>query len=145
MKKLYDDETIYNIIQKISNEKNYQFLGFVDGSYLNVNSKIKIKCNKDNYEWITNVYTYVKNNGKCHRCNKKEKKSIDDVISIITNKCNDDNYTFKGFVGNSNSPSKTKLRIKCNKDDYEWTPFYDNFINKKTKCPKCSGFEPKNV
>jgi very-short-patch-repair endonuclease/ribosomal protein S27AE len=60
-----------------------------------------------------------------------------DVDIKISKRCIESDYILvKPFIYVNN---KSKIILKCIKDNYIWEISYNNFINKKTGCPKCSG------
>ena len=116
-------------------EKNYTLINkFL---YKNSNTKIHLKCNKDNHEWITRYRTYISKNHGCLKCANRLKLTQNEVEIIINNKCKELNYTLlDNFIYKNN---KTKIHLKCNKDNYDWYTTYYNFINNNRHCKKCGG------
>jgi ribosomal protein S27AE len=61
----------------------------------------------------------------------------EDVDKRILNICLDMGYELiEPFEYKNN---KTKIKLKCLKDDYEWEITYNKLINQKQGCPKCGG------
>jgi hypothetical protein len=54
----------------------------------------------------------------------------------VLEKCKEKNCTLLENFPYINA--KIKLHLKCNIDNYEWNPTYDNFINNNNGCPKCA-------
>jgi len=65
------------------------------------------------------------------------KLSKEQIENNITKRCLEMKYTVTKPIIYKNSYSK--ISLKCNKDGYEWTPTYSNFIYNKKGCPKCNG------
>jgi hypothetical protein len=105
--------------------------------YKNNKTKIHLKCNKDNYEWYVKYDNYIISKTGCSKCSGNLNLTQKDVECIINERCNQMNYTIiEPFTYKNN---KTKIHLKCNKDNHEWYVSYSNFINSKKGCPKCSG------
>lgn len=136
MKKEYkNDIDIISIIEKKCFDKNYMFLGFND-KYINQNSKIKLRCNKDGFEWSPTFHSFIKVGTNCHRCNKKEIKSEYNILVDINKRCNELNYTFIKFDNNIFKNIKNKIELRCSNNHIS-KPSIDNFLNKKSKCSEC--------
>jgi len=140
-----NDESIQRLKTDIILEKcykmNYIFLGYDDGSYKNAFSIFKLKCNIDKYEWKSDYNKFINNDTNCHKCTHQNINNNEEhtkYLNNINNKCSKYNYTFIGFV-DKEFLTKSKLIIKCNKDNYTWSPTYHNFINRDQSCKKCKG------
>ena len=97
--------------------------------YVNANSKLKWKCNKDGYEWEATPGSI--NTGRwCKRCVHKEKLMIDNIRETIRQKggiCLSKKYY----------NHQSKLKIQCNKCHNIWYARYYN-IHSGCWCPICS-------
>jgi ribosomal protein S27AE len=115
------------------NELNYSIIeNFI---YKNNNSKIYLKCNKDNYEWYTTYKKFINTKHSCPKCKKTLKLNQKEAEESINNKCNELNYTLlKTFIYLNN---KTKIHLKCNIDNHIWSPTYASFINQNQGCSIC--------
>lgn len=128
-------EMISNII-KVCTNKNYKFLGFIDES-VNTKSKFEIQCSKDNHVWQPNYNNFIIKDSGCPVCGDTLIRSEESAIKIITKICNEKNYIFNGFIGDSYSGAEVRLYLKCNHCDCEWIPMYYNFVHNNTGCPNC--------
>lgn len=103
--------------------------------YKNNKSKLKLKCNIDEHEWEVTYYCFVKIKNGCPRCagqiiyEEEAKENVNRRLKEINAFLNEP-FKYNG--------SKTRLKLKCNIDDYEWETNYSNFVNSKTGCPKCN-------
>ena len=104
--------------------------------YENSNSKLKLKCNIDGYEWDAIYSSFIKYKIGCKRCDgqvlyeEEVKENINRRLKEIDASLRE-SYVYIGC-------EKTRLKLKCNKDEYEWETKYSNFVNNKTGCSKCS-------
>lgn len=127
------DELLNKILEKCKT-KDYTFLEMYN--FIGNKTKFKLKCNKDNYEWKTDFHTFIDSDCGCKKCYGNISLTKKEYINNIYNKCLERNYTFLEiceWIGN-----KTKIKLKCNKDDNEWHIRYDSFITNNIGCPKCS-------
>lgn len=126
-------------LNKINNDLNDRLkevnVSLVDFIYKNNKSKIGLKCNVDGHEWQTTYYCFVKVKNGCPRCagqvvykheaTENVNKRLKEINASLR-----ENFQYVG--------SKTRLKLKCNNDGYEWETSYSNFVNSKTGCYKCS-------
>ena len=74
-----------------------------------------------------------------------KRKTVDEYLTIIKNKCEKYNYNFFGFCDKKGNEgewvgcAKTYLNIFCNKCKKEWITSYESFIYKDSKCIYCVG------
>lgn len=102
--------------------------------YKNSQTKIHFKCNIDGYEWYTTYYNLNKTG--CRKCNKTAKLTYREFKKNILERCKEVNCKVMSPIVYDNTSSK--IHLKCNIDGYEWFPEYNNFINSRYGCPKCS-------
>ena len=123
-------------MKKITNEiideriKDKNFIRV--SNYINIDTKIKLKCLIDGYEWETRPDHIMQCTCLCCRNNNKR---------ISSEKTNDEimkNSKIIRIGKYVNSRCKTKWR--CLVDGYEWeaTPFH---VKRMGGCPRCCGFE----
>jgi len=65
-----------------------------------------------------------------------KKLTQEQVEQNVLNICKEKDYTLVEPILYNNC--KTKLHLRCNKDGYEWTPIYSNFMI-NSGCQKCNG------
>jgi hypothetical protein len=132
--KLTQEETEERVLKKCK-EKDYQLIDiFV---YKNAYTKIHLKCNKDDYEWYSVYNNFINGNNGCSKCVGNLRLNQDEVEERILQKCKKKNYELiDKFIYNN---IYTKIHLKCNIDNYEWYPTYNDFINGNYGCRKCSG------
>ena len=123
--------------ERVSNrcdENNYTLIKpFI---YVNNLTKIHLKCNKDNHLWYPSYNNFVSNNHNCSKCSNVYRPTQQEIDKKVLDICNKKNYTLVTPFVYKNSMSK--LHLKCNKDGYEWTPKYNNFMI-NSGCAKCNG------
>ncbi len=104
--------------------------------YKNNKLKVKLKCNIDGHEWNPSYYSLMVNNSKCPRCQGQIIYDYE-AFERVNERLLEINATLREpfkYIG----VDKTRLKLKCNIDGYEWETKYSNFVNNKTNCPKCS-------
>lgn len=121
-------------IKLICENKNFSFNGFFE-KWKNVNSKLIINCNKDNYIWNPTYKSFIRGSG-CPKCSKNAKIKKKDAYKIIKDKCDELNYNFE--ILNWKNTNNSKIKFNCKKDNYIWEMSYSTFINQNQNCPKCS-------
>jgi len=121
---------------EISKKRNISFLELNEDNVPMMNERVKCKCNKCGYKFITyasNLNRKKRKSTGCAKCNKCLEKTYEDYIKLSNNK----NIIFLNISKNhipKNVDIKTK--IKCNICDYEWFSSYYR-IN-KSNCPNCA-------
>jgi very-short-patch-repair endonuclease len=65
-----------------------------------------------------------------------KKISQEEVDLKVKKRCEERNYSLLEFFNYENC--YTKIHLKCNKDNHCWFVTYNNFINHKKGCPKCT-------
>jgi len=110
--------------------------------YINVKTKIHLKCNVDGYEWSPTYNKFINSDQGCKKCNNNIIPTQIEAIQNINNSCEGKNISLiKPFIYECNT---SKLYVKCNCCDKEWTPTYVNFIHNNGGCKKCKGSLSQN-
>jgi len=118
-------------INKIAKEKGGECLST---QYINFNSKLKWKCNK-NHTWETSL-DVIKKNCWCPYCKKVAKLTLKTMNKVALEK--------KGIcLSNKYINNKTKLKWKCDKN-HIWEAIPSNIL-KGGWCPYCSGYVKHNL
>ena len=123
-----------NNVNKRCTELNIKLLNcFI---YTNVRkTRLRLLCEKDNYEWETSYASFVLRKSKCPKCSNCAKINTIEAIQKILKLCEEKNYIL--LEKPDLLKTKTKIHLKCNKDNYEWWTTYNNFI-KNRGCAKCA-------
>lgn len=122
---------IYNNVVLICELNKYSLIDIIyNGCY----SKLKLKCSR-NHEYNTNYNNFINKKNRCKKCSKI-KLSNNDILTDIIHKCESKNYTLIEIKYNG---CYSKLKIKCNTDNYIWKTNYSNFIHNDNNCKKCAG------
>lgn len=106
------------------------------------NTLLHIRCKTDNCDWYLMYNKFVHDKNKCPECKKTKRKnyhriSQKEADDNIFKRCKEMDYILnKPFVYIT---PKSKIDLKCNKDNHEWKPTYGNFIYSEKGCPCCSG------
>lgn len=115
---------------KIKNLTNNEFE--VLGEYINSETKIKIKHNTCNKEFMVTPSNFIKKKNKCPYCNKNNKKNTD-IFKFEVEKMYGDEYTVIGEY--INNYTKIKMRHNICGNEYLVNP--SNF-SLGDKCPICN-------
>ena len=117
-------------------------------NYKNTTSKcIRLRCTKDGYEWDTTIHNLINSRRGCSRCSGQEEWTYLRLVTTLALICFPDGtprfilltsekYFYKNFEG-----VKTRIRLRCTLDGYEWETSINNLINGGTGCARCSGHE----
>jgi hypothetical protein len=132
------------IEDKINNKcKKFNYSLKEKFNYKNNRTKLFLICNNDNYginnKWNPTYKDFIKDTYRCPKCSNHVKITQEEAEEKVKKRCQEINCSLKKSFIINNNVSKTKLYLICNIDNYEWTPTYKNFINKKSGCPKCAG------
>lgn len=101
------------------------------GDYKNNRTPTKFRCEDCNLEWLTQPDHIFCGSG-CPRCSGRLKLTnqiIDDRISKDIRRLGNFEVNFSG--------NKNKIEFVCNKCDYRWFGYPNDYINKNCGCPKC--------
>lgn len=101
------------------------------GEYKNTHTKIKCKCNIDNYEWEAKPNSLLNNHG-CPKCAGNVKKTHEEFIFQL-NKINPYIELLDTYKN-----SETKIKCRCKVDGYEWYATPSSLLSGKG-CKKCAG------
>lgn len=126
------------IIEKKCEELGFKLLDENFDYEKNRDSKFEVICLKCGKKSTKSFVTLVKQKCGCKFCKKKNHNyhnSLEEVLPLIYNVCEKNNYTFLGFVGGKWEKCRTtKLLLKCNFCNKITEKNYDNFINKNSGC-----------
>lgn len=101
--------------------------------YHGVDGKIKCKCKKCDYEFMTTPYVlFTKNGSGCRRCNGTLKKTHDEYLKNIKEKA------FQIIPLEEYKTSSKYILHKCLICNYEWNVKPSNILNGHG-CPVCAG------
>ena len=116
-------------------------------NYKGVETRIRLRCSKDGYEWDTTIKNVVHKGSGCSRCSGKEEWTYQRLQESISNlKFPDGTPKFllltpeADFIRDFDGV-KTRIRLRCNKDQYEWETSINSLINGESGCSRCSGKE----
>lgn len=92
-------------------------------------SKVNYTCNKCNYKFSTEARKMIDHSGACLKCigRFKTNEIVDEKLKPL-NKLRLSDY--KG--------SRIPFDVRCLVCQHEWKGSFDNLVNKKRNCPKCS-------
>lgn len=102
----------------------------VIGQYVNAKTDIRIICEIDNHEWLAKPYNLLSGKG-CPMCMIKNKTFTHEDYLKKLKEINPDIQVLSLYKN-----SKTKIRVKCLVDGYEWSVFPGALLNGHGCC-KC--------
>ena len=99
--------------------------------YINNSSKLHLRCKKDNFEWFPRWSGIFFDNDWCPKCSGKASPTLEEIHKLVES---------KGGILLSTEyiNSKSKLHIRCKKDNFEWFPRWGSLLRGRW-CPKCAG------
>ena len=141
MAQLTQETAVINVNKRCS-EMGYSFRDF---TYSGVkHTRIYLECSKHStpYGWDCSYNKFVYERTGCPKCSHEQARllrtnSYDKVITQITNRCNEMNYTFNSEFKYVDRNSK--IEFHCfNQEHKSWKASYNNFVHDKTNCPTCA-------
>ena len=143
-KRLTTEEALERIHKKCE-ERNYEFIGFVneENSYKNNKTYLILKCKKCGNIWNTTSYEkFINGNRGCPNCIKNKKLTEKEIINKVVGICKEKDLTFLGINGEFCGYA-TKLHLRCNKCGEEWkSTTYNNFRKVDRKVHTCGRKNP---
>lgn len=105
------------------------------GQYIAHNINIEVKCNICDYNWNAKPSNLISGYG-CIKCGhiekgKKHRKNHETFVNEIY-KIYGDKISILGIY----NTGKDRIKVKCNKCEYEWSPISRRLLNRG--CPKCN-------
>jgi very-short-patch-repair endonuclease/ribosomal protein S27AE len=137
---LYENEIQSNILKRLK-ELNVS----LRESYIHINnsSELKLICNIDGHEWESKYSNFINNKKGCAKCAKVLKLTQSEAEEKVQQRCKKMNYELiEPFI--FKKTSNTRIYLKCNKCNFNWEVSYNNFINRKSGCPKCQESKGEN-
>lgn len=126
---------------------NLEILGFKEDIFINpTKNHLIIKCHNCGIEFTYSCSKFCEHQGdiKCKHCERNLKRSHEEALQMVLDKCKLLDYTFLGFKTDDEKyyNKSTKLILKCNKCERVWdTTNFHNFINGTMKCLGCYSFK----
>ena len=120
------EEFIRDFYEKNIHAKNIEILS----KYKKSNIKIKCRCRVDDYEWEVKPNDLLKGYG-CPKCSGLIKLTHEEFV----NKMKQVNFNIEVLGEYINS--RTKIKVRCRVDGYEWSASPNNLL-RGYGCPKCS-------
>lgn len=121
----YNTETIKEYIKNLGGE-------LIEGEYINRFSLLKIKCTKDEYEWVTK-FDYIVHGKWCARCAGNEKVSFERIVAKV-----EELGGIMLSTKNEHRNGKLRLLVKCIECGEEWKTNWDSINNDNKWCPGCA-------
>jgi hypothetical protein len=137
---LYEKEISNNInnrLEKINASLREPYI------HKNNKSKLKLKCNIDGHEWDSKYSNFVNSNKGCAKCAGVLKLSQKESEQKVLEQCIIMNYTLNKPFVYKNTRTLT-LEIKCMECNSIWNVKMNNFISRKSGCPKCNKSKGEN-
>ena len=117
------------VFEQVGDEYN------VLGEYIEANTKILMKHNVCNHEYLVTPSAFLNNKSRCPKCVGGVARSQEEFIEIFNKKFGNE-YTLLSEYKNSSTP----VLIKHNVCNHQYSTSPSNLTKEKyTKCPKCAG------
>ncbi|EKR7156499.1 hypothetical protein P8715_000615 [Escherichia coli] len=132
-----------SIIEDECKKRSYTFKGFVM-PWCAGRTKLALSCPVHGEWHSTEAKSFVGAGNGCPKCGaqavaEKRRTNIDLVMENINRRCVEEDYSFVDFVGGKFERHDTKIILRCNKHQTEWTLRYREFVNKKfCGCIECN-------
>lgn len=142
----YSIEELCEIVKKRCKELDYEFLGFTDEKKpINIQSKIKLKCNKCGYIWnTTTIRNLLKTERTSHTCGRNNPRSMpktlneEKIVNKINKKLEGTSLKFVSFDKNGYSGTQTSgCIVKCKKCGQIIRYNILTLLYRPIKCKKC--------
>jgi hypothetical protein len=123
--------------KKLTNEEFIERLKNINSNiipleqYINSNTKIKFKCLKDGYEWITTPGCVLSGQG-CRKCAGTNTPSEEEFLETLR-EINPNIILLSEY-----KRMKSKVLVKCSIDGYKWIVEPSRLIH-GNGCPRCGG------
>lgn len=101
-------------------------------------SKVPITCNVCKYSWTPCIDDHINSKSGCLSCSGREPWTLERFLTKAK-ELNGDNFNYDAVTREHIKNSKSKVPVKCNLCNYEWTPIIANHIHIKQGCPNCEG------
>lgn len=121
-KRLKEFQYYSNVIQEIG-------FAYIEGKYETKKSMILVSCRTCNYKFFTSIKRIIRGDG-CARCSRKEKLSVEKIVSLMSDRCID-------LLSTVYENSHSKLIWRCTKCGFVWESNWDN-IREGHGCPQCN-------
>ena len=127
----------FKFVENYIKSKKYELLSEI---YINVMSKLKVKCPK-NHEYPVTFNSFKNSKTRCPICSYKEggerrKYSFEYVKNYIKNK--EYKLLSEDYINN-----RVKLKVKCPKN-HEYEVSFSSFKNSQSRCPYCNDYKNEN-
>jgi hypothetical protein len=119
--------------EKLANSRDGKCLS---KKYINSGTKLKWKCNKDNYKW-DNTPGHIFHGQWCAKCSKRKKHTLQEVKDYCKNQQG-------SCLSLKYKNHKSKLKFKC-KEGHIWSTSFNNILNGKQWCPECASGRSETV
>jgi len=139
MKRGFNQEYAEQKVKKLCQEMGYSYEPFQYKKA--INSILYLTCNKDGYKWKTTFNNFINSKHGCHKCgiikrSIKQRIPSDKAEQMINKRCLEMGYELeKTYIHENN---KSRVYLKCLKDNHTWNTTYSHFVHSKTGCPKCA-------
>ena len=142
----YSIEELCEIVKKRCKELDYEFLGFTDEKKpINIQSKIKLKCNKCGYIWSTTTITnLLKTERTSHTCGRNNPRVMsktlneEKIVNKINKKLEGTNLNFVSFDKNGYiGRKKSGCIVFCKKCGQTMRYNILTLLYHQNKCKKC--------
>ena len=127
----------YLILARREGAGKFEVIGFVTKFRNCKNTKLRLKCLHDGFEWSATIDSVINHKKGCPKCSGVYRPTDMEAFIKCENICLDMNYKPIGFIGGTyKGAHKTKFEYVCQKHGTNFV-IYDRFVNGGTRCPAC--------
>lgn len=112
----------------------YDFIEWTSQESYGKESKVTVICVVDKYKWSVKVGNLMSLKHGCPQCGGHRRWTSEEREEQINGI---KNIEFIEWVGEYTG-AKSKAKLRCSVDGYEWVSSVDSLLNKSTGCHKCS-------
>ena len=136
-----DYARVISELELILSSTSLEFVSFDDDGLNAKNKHVYLKCRKCGKIALYSL-KHIKDEKTCHckHCEANHKKSNEEAIKMVLDKCKNLDYTFLGFDNEENRyvNKRTYLILRCNKCGKIWnSTSFQCFVKGTIKCPGC--------
>jgi|SRR5579862_244891 len=143
-------KTIYNLAIFIEkgvkiHGDDYDYSQITEKDIKSSRSKVKIKCNKCNNEFIKIIYAHINGKQGCPECIKKTMWNAPWTLERFKERgkiIHNDKFDYSLITEQDVKSSGSHVQIICKTCENIWSPSIEGHIIRKYGCPGCSGKNP---
>ena len=120
--------------KEIHGEKyNYDLVTEISGC----KSKVNIRCNRCNNNWVTSVDSHINGKTGCRNCGRVNRWTLERLIATGT-VLHENKYDYSEIKESDIRSKNSRVPVTCKVCHHKWTPTINAHINAHCGCPNCA-------